>query len=76
MRTAAILSAVFLLVPLAANAGELRLDVALVAPVHTQSPFGDVLEVEGAQLFARPGEPLLPKRTFTFVLPQNTNHLE
>ena len=70
MRAIVFLSAVVLLVPGPVSADELRLDVAFAAPVQSTSPIGDVLEVEGARLHARPGEPRLPRKTFTFILPQ------
>ena len=70
MRSTGLLLVVLLMIPSVSGAVELRLEVAFEEPVLAQTPFGDVLEVEGAKLKARPGEPLLPEKTFTFVLPQ------
>jgi len=39
------LLAVFLLVPFVLNAEEMRLEIALEAPVHNVTLYGDVLEV-------------------------------
>ncbi len=58
------------LIASAAGADELRLEVAFEQPLLSQTPLGDVLDVPGARLRGRPGEPLLPQKTFTFVLPQ------
>jgi len=70
MKTIVILSVLFLLVPVTAQAEQLSLQVAFDTPARDQTALGDVLTVPGASLHARPGEPLLPKKAFTFVLPQ------
>ena len=66
---AAILVAISIAAPSAGRADVLKLDVAFDVPIRTPTPAGEVLEVSGAKLMARPGEPLLPQRTFYFVLP-------
>jgi len=70
MKPIGILSVLLLLVPFAAQAEEISLEVAFDAPVHDRTVLGDVLAVSGAGLHALPGEPLLPERAFTFILPQ------
>jgi hypothetical protein len=70
MRVIAVCLVVVVLAPWAASAEELRLDVTFEEPRLAQTPLGDVLEVPGANLRGRPGEPLLPRKTFSFVLPQ------
>ncbi|MBW2704194.1 MAG: hypothetical protein JRF33_25520, partial [Deltaproteobacteria bacterium] len=57
------------LVVSAAWADSLRLDVAFEEPLHVPTLAGDLLRVPGADLYGLPGEPILPRRSFSFVLP-------
>ena len=55
--------------PVSGLAEELRLRVEFEAPGQSVTPLGDLLSVPGAELWAEPGQPLLPRETFFFVLP-------
>jgi uncharacterized protein (TIGR03382 family) len=58
-----------LVVSSAVCAEELFLSVDFQPPISSRNALGDVLEVPGAELMGNPGEPLLPRKAFYFLLP-------
>jgi MYXO-CTERM domain-containing protein len=73
---ATIILATFIVTPASGLAEELRATIEFDTPISEVSAIGEVLQIPGTQLLARPGAPLLPYKTIYFVLPYGHEPLD